>query len=218
MDFFEDSFWERLNSGISSISGSLELLDSHIKSIRRSGKEKVKLRLSYLFLTQNGECTDTGLSKFQSLCKAMEVSSVEESKIIRECNEFISACHFPYSDERFMEEWMQRIVGDVGSNKVKQAEIIWDLLNLTDTVTEPSRSRHGLTLPGLVDYWKFDLENYAALKDIAETISAITRQKEYLRTVDRPYFQIARRLKELDRKISQLTNDAKLLIREVNIA
>lgn len=182
------------------------------------GRKKVKLRLSYLFLMQDGECTPSGLSKFQSLCKAMNVSSEEESEIIRECNDFISACHFPYTDGRFMEEWMQRIVGEVGSNKVKQAEIIWDLLNLTDTVTESSQSRYSLTLPGLVDYWEFDYEVYAALKDTAETISAITRQKEYLRTIDRPYLHIARRLEELDRKISQLTQDAKLLIEETNIA
>lgn len=184
-----------------------------------SEEKKVRLRLYYIFLMEDGACTPSELSRFQTICKTMGLNSVQVDNIIRDCKNFLVSCRIPRADRRLIDEIMYRFVGQVNTNRRAQAEILWDLVSLTNLNAKHSTSAFfHLDLSFLVEYWQFDPAVFAAFQDTVETISAITNQMESLKTVNKPYRSIVSRLDQLNNKINQLNQNIKLLVEEIDIA
>ncbi|MFT8871618.1 MAG: hypothetical protein ABF868_04925 [Sporolactobacillus sp.] len=190
--------------------------------------KEIQLKIYYLFMLADGKCTKSELSKFESICKIMEVDAEVESKIAKFCEDIIYNIGKENSvklnseivkiidgnDDNYSPTFLNRQIND---NKQLQVEIIWTLVSLGYSdfeYTEPEKE----IVDFLSNYWKISDIISNEIIDTAETILALSKQKEWIKTTNKSYDTIFVRINEIDKKMQQTAENIEILISEEDIA
>ena len=112
-----------------------------------------------------------------------------------------------------------REIGPWGINESKtmQAQTIWTLINLGYADSEYSEAEKTV-VKHLVKRWEMDPALVAELNDTAETILALTLQKEWIQTTSKPYTVIHGIIQELERNLASMFANVEISISEADIA
>lgn len=193
--------------------------------------KKVQLKIYYLFMLADGKCSSNEEEMFCSICKSMDIGDDHKMEIINFCE---NAVHISSNDNsaQVIREIAKLLAEDnsdffgftsiypinsINKDKCRQVETIWNLLNLAYADTGYSEAEKKV-VSFLAEYWEIDPLTLSDLNDTADTILALTRQKDWLKTTSKPYDVITANLKEIDEAIARMAKNVKLLIAESNIA
>lgn len=194
------------------------------------------LSIYCLFMLADGDYALSEQQRFASLCEQMEVSDEKKKELEAYCLEVPIE---PYSDnsvlitqkiKEILDEERQRqslydyplnILGggrlQVNEDKSLQAQALWTLINLGYADTDFSGPERKVVF-SLMDHWAVDKAVAMDLWDTAETISALTKQKEWIKTTRKPYDTVHRAIEEIEKDIHVMIENTEVLIRELEIA
>jgi len=105
----------------------------------------------------------------------------------------------------------------INRDKITQTKVIWTLINLgfaDEEYSEPEQK----VVTFLADYWEMNSAVLSDMVDTAETILALTKQKEWIKTTNKPYDTINEGIKEIDKRIKRMFQNIEVLISEAEIA
>ena len=163
----------------------------------------------------DGKATSSEKRMFNSICKAMKVDKVDKDEVINYCNDIVNG-----SDDYYTEavQEISRLLEDNSTlDKSVQTEVIWNLINIgyADTnYSDPERK----IVAHLTDYWKINKAVLADINDTAETILALTNQRKWIQTTNKPLEEVTQRMQELNREIRQMKKNIEIMIEEADIA
>lgn len=185
--------------------------------------KKVQLKIYYLFMLTDGKCTEDEKAKFAAICKSMEVDNDDKKEVVDFCESLFQVSGDDNSTKVIRE--ISKLLVDEGNsifsfgslNKIKQVETIWTLINLGYADIEYSEAERKV-VSFLSDYWEIDALTLADLNDTADTILTLTRQKEWVKTTNRPYDVVTRNITEIDEAITRMAKNVEILISEADIA
>lgn len=179
--------------------------------------EQVQLKIYYLFMLADGKCSAGEKMKFTSICKSMNIDDNYKKEVIDFCE---NAIHISSSDNsaKVIREIVKLLAKEENNiNKCKQVETVWTLINLGYADMEYSEAEKKV-VSFLTDYWEIDALTLADLNDTAETVLTLTRQKEWVKTTNKPYDVISANIAEIDKAISRMAKNVEILISEADIA
>lgn len=187
--------------------------------------KKVQLKIYYLFMLADGKCSADEKAKFTSICKSMDADDDDKKEVIGFCENLINVSGSDNSTRVIREitnllaEEGREIFfwGSLNKNKCKQVETIWTLINLGYADTEYSEAEKKV-VSFLTDYWEIDALTLADLNDTAETVLALTRQKSWVKTTNKPYDVVSANIAEIDEAVSRMAKNIEILISEADIA
>lgn len=187
-------------------------------------RKDVQLKIYYLYMMADGQCTQGENDKFMSICESMGTEETARKEIISFCQEVVHSTDSDNSSKVIHE--ITKLLDDQGSSfflfgsinrdKKTQAKVIWTLINLgysDDRYSDPEQK----VIAFLADYWKMDNAVLSDMTDTAETILALTKQKEWIKTTNKPYDMISNFISEIDENINQLFQNIEILISEAEI-
>lgn len=194
-----------------------------------SDGEKLKqMKIYYLFMHADGESSlpekhylDDILAKsdlptesareFQAYCKqTASVLSAETSKSVIEKIDGILG-------EKSTRPRGLSFFETLDCDKILQAQTIWTLINLGYADSEYSEAEKRV-VDHLVQRWSLDPVLVAEFNDTADTILALTLQKEWVRKTARPSADIDLMIQELDQNIASMLVNVEISISEADIA
>lgn len=180
-----------------------------------------ELKIYYLYLHADGELSPKekemlnniieyeGMSgergrEFRAFCGQMVLEPLAEKP-----ETVISAIDLVLGGSEF--------AGDFDTDKSLQADVIWTLINLGYADKEYSAAEKKV-VDHLIERWEMDPILVDELNDTAETMLALTRQKDWLQTTSKPYEQIKSAIEEIDQNMDDLFSNMAVTISEANIA
>jgi len=189
--------------------------------------EKVKqLKIYFLFIHADGEASPTemkllneivekenlsesDLQAFQAFCGQMMLKppSGNASTALAEIDRVLGQKH---------SAWVT-LASSIDQSKTMQAKTIWSLINLGYADSEYSETEKRI-VSHLIDRWEMDPILVAELNDTANTILALTLQKEWVKTTSKPYEKTNSMIQELDRNIASMFANVEISIAEAGIA
>lgn len=186
---------------------------------------KVQLKIYYFLMLADGKCSAGEKTKFTSICKSMDVDDDDKKEVIDFCE---NAIHVSNSDNspKVIREITKLLAEEENSifsfeslnrNKCKQVETVWMLINLGYADIEYSEAEKKV-VSFLADYWEIDAFTLADLNDTAETVLALARQKEWVKTTSKPYDVVSANIAKIDEAISRMAKNVEILISEADIA
>lgn len=197
-----------------------------------SDGEKLKqLKIYYLFMRADGK---SSLSEKRYLDDILTKSDLSDERI----KEFRTFCGQVQETPESVIEEIDNVLGqkpsgtivdfccisgpffrfrNIDRDKVMQAQTIWTLINLGYADNEYSEAEKQV-VNHLVQRWEMDPALVDELNDTADTILALTQQKEWIRKTARPAADIDRMLQELDQNIKSIKANVEASISEANIA
>ena len=187
--------------------------------------KKVQLKIYYLFMLADGKCSADEKEKFTSICKSMDVNDDEKKEVIGFCENLINVSGSDNS-ARVIREITNLLAeegkgiffgGSLNKNKCKQVESMWTLINLGYADAEYSEAEKKV-VSFLTDYWEIDAPTLADLNDTAETVLALTRQKDWVKTTNKPYDVVSANIAEIDEAVSRMAKNIEILISEADVA
>lgn len=213
-----------------------------------SDSEKLKqLKIYYLFMHADGESSlpekrylddilakselsEESAQEFRVFCKQMvlEATSKIPEVIEKKIDELLgkresspSYSPFPFSVPDFSlltQQIISRVLyGSLEGSKVLQAQTIWTLINLGYADSEYSEAEKQV-VNHLIQRWNTNPVLVAEFNDTADTILALTLQKEWVQKSNRQPADISRIIQELDRSIASMLANVEISISEANIA
>lgn len=182
--------------------------------------EEEQLKVFYYFMMSDGKCTSEELDKFVQICNEMDVGQDDMSKIARECELAVDTSGKDCSmrvkkvlyalledDVRGYGDW-QRLKSD----KQKQIYVIWNLINLGYADKDFSESERNV-IDFLAEHWKINEQLLLEMLDIADTMLALTKQKDWIKTTSKPYDSIREVVEEADRDMEKLKKSIELTLK-----
>lgn len=185
----------------------------------------LQLKIYYFFMLVDGKCTKDELVKFETICKSLKVNADGKREAISFCEK---AIHIENSDNsaqviREIKKLLKNesssflFYGSLKYDKKVQTRVIWTLINLGYADVNYSESEKRI-VSFLADCWDLNSVVFADMYDTAETILALTKQKEWLKTTNKSYDAIAAGINEINKNIEQMFKNIELLISEADIA
>lgn len=178
---------------------------------------KKEATLYYLYMMADGEVSHKEERIFHTICNELDLTEADQNSIIETCKELTAGTDPIFRvmvrekmDEQMCEGWF----GLKGVSGL--ARIVWNLVNLGFADSEFSREEKEI-VHYLVDKWSIDLEVYQEFLDTADTMLALTKQKEWLLSTFEKDSTRDKREKDVDDKIMQLLKDVKLTIKELTM-
>lgn len=213
-----------------------------------SDSEKLKqLKIYYLFMHADGESSlpeksylddilakselsEESTQEFRVFCEQMvlEATSKIPEVIEKKIDELLgkrdsspSYSPFPFSVPDFSllaQQIISRFLyGSLEGSKVLQAQTIWTLINLGYADREYSEAEKQV-VNHLLQRWELDPVLVAEFNDTADTILALTLQKEWVQKTFQPSADVDRMVQELDRSIASMLANVETSISEADIA
>ena len=200
---------------------------------------KLQLRIYGLFMLVDGECSLNEQRKFDAICEQMGIDKETKNEVLSYCDTVFhismnrledisktvleelkkmltepSRARYPFE----MTNYYELLTGKsrINASKGMQAQTVWTLINLGYADAEYSESEKKI-VSFLVDFWKTDGALVADMSDTAETMAALTRQKEWIKTTSRPYDVINRAIQEIDKDMQLMIDNTETLIYEADI-
>lgn len=178
---------------------------------------KAEAVLYYLYMMADGEVSSGEEKLFDEICKELNLDTDEKNSVIERCREF--APDKTDALNIMVREKIDKQAGEGGwglKNASDLARIIWNLVNLGYADTFYSAEEKKI-VNYLVDKWSVGSEVYQELIDTADTMLALTKQREWVtRTFTDDIIKVQKE-KGLDIKIKQLLDDVKLTIQELTM-
>jgi hypothetical protein len=180
------------------------------------------LEIYFLFMYADGSVTPSEKQYLDEIIAKGEISSWEKEEFQAFCGRTVLKILAPTADTIIAE--IDQVLGEketwrssLDGNKAMQAQTIWTLINLgyaDDEYSEPERA----VVAHLVERWEMDPELVAELNDTADTILALTKQKQWIQTIPKPSAEVNRTIQELDRSIEAMFANVETIIAEADIA
>lgn len=173
--------------------------------------------LYYLYMMADGEVSCSEEKVFDAICKELSIDNDTKNSIIEKCKDLTNDTSDVFSIivREKIEEQVGR--GWIGSSKASYlARTIWNLVNLGYAGSIFSEEEKRI-VNYLKDKWAIDLEVYQEFVDIADTMLALTKQKEWLVSTLPNGSERDEQEKDIDTKIMQLQDDVKLTINELRM-
>ena len=173
--------------------------------------------LYYLYMMADGDVSYSEEKLFDEICKELNIDFDGKNAVIVKCRELTTGKADVFSimvREKIDEHAGQGLFGLRDASGL--ARVIWNLVNLgyADSFYSDAEKK---IVSYLVDKWSVCPEVYQELVDTADTMLALTKQKEWI-TSTFPKGSIRdKKEKEVDSEIKQLLEDVKLTIQELTM-
>lgn len=194
-----------------------------------------QLKIYYLFMYADGasspsemkylkdiiakeKLSDTTVEEFQTFCgqMALDMMAGNSQIVIAKIDELLG--EKPSNPSVGMILAFTALFSNIlDYSKVLQAQTIWTLINLGYADSDYSEAEKAV-VNHLVERWETDPLLVAELSDTAETISALTAQKEWIQTTSKPYPVVNGIIEELDRNITAMFANVEISISEADVA
>lgn len=183
-----------------------------------------QLKIYYLFMNADGEASPAEKSYLKEILTKSELSEESTQKFQTFCGQMALAGSIGMS--KTITEKIDDILDEKGSesfllppfekDKTLQAQTIWTLINLGYADSEYSEAEKQV-VSHLIQRWHPDPVLIEEFNDTAETILALTLQKEWVQKTSRPYRDIHNMIQELDRSIASMLANVEESIAEAGI-
>ena len=90
--------------------------------------------------------------------------------------------------------------------------MIWNLINLGYADKDFSESERNV-IDFLAEHWKINEQLLLEMLDIADTMLALTKQKDWIKTTSKPYDSIREVVEEADRDMEKLKKSIELTLK-----
>lgn len=180
-----------------------------------TGNKKDEAMLYYLYMMADGEVTDNEEKIFKKICKELSVMAEDKKAVIKKCKELVEREKSAFNAiivEKIDEK--ASIDSFFKKDDSRLAHIIWNLVNLgyADSVYSDEEKE---IVSHLVDKWSVSLECYQEFVDAAETILALTNQKEWVTYTFSDDDIRVKKEKVIDSEIKKILKDVSLSIEEI---
>lgn len=176
-----------------------------------------EMMLYYLYMMSDGGISYNEQNMFNDICKEMRVDEGIKHSVIAECKEI--AKHSENTLDIIKSENIDEIVrsGIFGlKNASSLATIIWNLVNLGYADTYYSDEEKKI-VRYFLKKWNINSEVYQEMVDTADTMLALSKQKDWI-TSTLPKDNIRNeKEKRIDSEINTLLSDIKLTIKELTM-
>lgn len=173
--------------------------------------------LYYLYMMADGEVSYSEEKIFDTICKELNIDNDAKTSVVEKCKGLADATSDVFSlligekiDEQARRGWCG--FKDLSS----LARIIWNLVNLGYADSFYSTEEKKIT-EYLVDKWSVNIEVYQEFVDTAETMLALTKQKEWIVSTFSHGNKRDEKEKKIDTEIEKLLADVKLSIEELTM-
>lgn len=173
--------------------------------------------LYYLYMMSDGAISYSEEKLFDEICKELELDeegkrfAVDKSKeVAKDPKDAFNTILSERLDEQVGHEWF-----GLGS-KSTLARVIWNLVNLgyADTCYSDEEKK---IVNHLVEKWEIDKGIYQEMVDTADTMLALTKQKEWMISTFPNGRERDEKEKRIDSEIHTMLSDIKLTIEEMTM-
>lgn len=188
--------------------------------------EKVRqLKIYLLFMEADGESSKTELKHLDDIVSTMNLSDTERTEfqaflgrlslehLSGDSASAISEINKLLDDKQGSFFLFNR---DLDSDKTLQTQTVWTLINLGYADGEYSDAEKAV-VENLINRWEMDPILTAELNDTADTILALTREKEWVQNTAKPYKEINSIVQEIDQDIAAMFANIEITIAEAKI-
>lgn len=175
--------------------------------------------LYYLYMMADGDISYSEEKMFDSICKDLSVGAEDKKTVIEKCKKFAANESDIFSvmvrekiDEQTGKSWWGFGLRDSSS----LARIVWNLVNLGYADSYYSDEEKKI-VEYLLDKWSVDQEIYQEMLDTADTMLALTKQKEWASSTLAKGKERDNKNKEIDEELAQLLEDIELSIEELSM-
>ena len=176
-------------------------------------------KIFYLFMKVDGNIAPEEDERFKTILKEMNATESEKDQIIKVL-ETVNLS--PYSDNSFevcikISEIVNNYYSHLDKNKKEQYFTVWTLINLgyaDKEYTAPEKR----VVDFLIEKWKIEPTVAAEMVDTAETMLALTKEKEWVKTTSKSFDQISAVIKKIDEDIKRMFNNMATTVSEAEIA
>lgn len=175
--------------------------------------------LYYLYMMADGNVSYSEEKLFDSICKDLNLDDESKKEIINKCKELSRESSDLFSvmvRERIDEEASNGWMGFGRRDASSLARIIWNLVNLGYADSKYSGEEKKI-VKYLVDKWSISQEVIQEFVDTADTILALSKQKEWIATTYGKGNVRDKKEKEVDAQINEMLEDVKLTIKEITM-
>lgn len=181
------------------------------------GNRNEEATLYYLYMMADGDVSYSEEKIFDEICKELNIDTDEKNSVIEKCKSLATGKADVFSimvrekiDEQAGQGWFG--LRDASS----LARVIWNLVNLgyADSYFSDEEKK---IVHYLVDKWSVSSEVYQELVDTADTMLALTKQKEWIASTFSKGSIRDKKEKEVDSEIKQFLEDVKLTIQELTM-
>lgn len=177
----------------------------------------VEATLYYLYMMADGEITYSEEKIFDNICKELDIDYDTKKAIVERCKELTDRNSDMLSiivNEKIDEQSGQNWFGI--RNPSKDARIVWNLINLGYADTVYSKEEKKIS-KFLADKWSVNAEVYQEFIDVADTMLALVKQKEWMLSTVAKEDERDKREKKIDSEIERLLADVNLTIEELTM-
>lgn len=170
--------------------------------------ESSRAEMKYLDdIASKMDLSDSGRQEFQAFCGRLLLNPLngDSSTVIQEIDRLLD-------QKASLGFWLHTI----NSSKTLQAQTIWTLINLGYADNEYSKAEKEV-VKHLVERWEMDPTLISELTDTADTILALTKQKEWVQNAAKPYKEVSAIVEEIDQNIASMFANVETTIEEAEI-
>lgn len=178
---------------------------------------KEEAMLYYLYMMSDGEVSYSEEKLFDEICKELNLNEEEKKSAIEKCKEIAKDPNdalYTILSEKLDEQVGQGWFGL--KDKSTLARIIWNLVNLGYADARYSDEEKKI-VNHLLGKWEIDKEVYQEMVDTADTMLALTKQKEWIVSTFSKGSERDEKEKRIDTEINTMLSDVKLTIAEMTM-
>lgn len=180
--------------------------------------EENEAKLYYLYMLADGEVSDEEEKLFNEICKKLKVEENEKMSIIEVCKSMSQKGDntLDIITNAGIDISASKSIFNTLRSKADLTRVIWNLINLgyADSVYCEAEKQ---IVNYLVNEWSVDMEIYNEFINTSEVILALTKQKEWLKSVNISEVEKHEKEKNINDNIAQLMNDIKITISELEM-
>ncbi len=180
-------------------------------------KPKEEAMLYYLYMMSDGTVSYSEEKLFDEICKGLKLDEDEKKSAIENCKgvaknsqDALSVIFSEKIDEQIGYGWF------APKDKATLARVIWNLVNLGYADTRYSDEEKKV-VNHLIKKWKIDEEVYQEMIDTADTMLALTKQKEWTVSTFPKGSERDEREKRIDAEIKTLLSDIRITVFEMTM-
>lgn len=179
--------------------------------------QREEAMLYYLYIASDGKVSYSEEKLFDEICRELNLDEEEKQEAITECKKLIRDPREAFDviireklDERVGQGWLGL------KDESSLARILWNLVNLgyADTYYSYEEKR---IVNHFIEKWSVKQEVYQEIVDTADTILALTKQKEWVSSTFAKGSIREEKEKIIDSEISTMLSDIKLTIEELTM-
>lgn len=173
-----------------------------------------QLKIYYLFTHADGDLSSYEKDQLDDIAKKLDLDELYLQEYQDFCKEIDSSKSITNVQKIVTEI---RKVLEEGLSKEAQAQTLWTLINLGYADRDFSQEER-LIVKFLTNQWKVDSTLVDEFYDIANTLMALTSQKEWVMSLSKPYSEVDPIVKEIDRSMESVFSMVETTLSEVEIA